>query len=144
MELTAEHRAALMRAYRAAYPHECCGLLLGSQDGSGGRVHRVLRTLNAVSRPGGFAIPDAEIDRGRFLAAQAGLSILALYHSHPSGATELSVADLAALEHTEWPWLVLTEDPSTRELVLTWWTASAVARERRATEGLGLTGDRQL
>jgi proteasome lid subunit RPN8/RPN11 len=119
IELTTEHLAALKRAKELAYPHECCGVLLGIQDGTRLIVHRVLNTLNAVSTVGGFAIPDYEMRRVRVLAQQENLSIIAVFHSHPSGSTELSSSDQTALSYSEWPWVVVTQDPKTREVLLT-------------------------
>jgi proteasome lid subunit RPN8/RPN11 len=119
-ELSPKHRAELTRANEAAYPRECCGVFLGRSDGTCVTVHRVVSTLNAVSTVGGFAIPDHEMRRVRLLAAEAGLVIVAVFHSHPSGSTELSGSDRAALEHSEWPWVILTERAAPGEVVLTW------------------------
>ncbi|GHO78154.1 hypothetical protein KSD_59250 [Ktedonobacter sp. SOSP1-85] len=123
MEILAEHCLQLHYAFEAAYPRECCGVLLGSRVGTRLIVHRVVSTLNAVSTVGGFAIPDHEMRRVRLLAAEADLSIVAVFHSHPSGSTELSRNDQAALEYSEWPWVVVTENHTTQELLLTWYVA---------------------
>ena len=120
IEIAAEPYDALRRAIETAYPRECCGVLLGSSDGARLIVQRVVSTLNAVSTTGSFAIPDQEMRRVRVLAAEAGLHIVAVFHSHPSGSTELSNSDRAALEHSEWPWVILTERAAPGEVVLTW------------------------
>jgi proteasome lid subunit RPN8/RPN11 len=78
-------------------------MLLGDVTRRGAMVREVLSTLNAVSTPGAFAIPDHEIQRVRLVAAEAHLSIIALFHSHPEGSSELSESDRAALHHSEWP-----------------------------------------
>jgi proteasome lid subunit RPN8/RPN11 len=120
IEIAAELYDALRSAIKTAYPRECCGVLLGRNDGARMVVHRVVSTLNAVSTVGGFAIPDHEMRRVRLLTAEAGLVIVAVFHSHPSGSTELSSSDRAALEHSEWRWVILTGRASPGEVVLTW------------------------
>ena len=120
IEIATESSDALRRAIETAYPRECCGVLLGRSDAARMVVQRVVGTLNAVSAVGGFAIPDHEMRRVRLLAAEAGLSIVAVFHSHPSGSAELSSSDRAALEHSEWPWVILTERAAPGEVVLTW------------------------
>lgn len=120
IEIAAEPSDALRCAIETAWPRECCGVLLGSRDGARMVVKRVVNTLNAVSTVGGFAIPDHEMRRVRLLAEKARLSIVAVFHSHPSGSTELSSSDRAALEFSEWPWVILTQDPTTCQLMLTW------------------------
>jgi proteasome lid subunit RPN8/RPN11 len=129
MKISAEHHIQLRDACEAAYPRECCGVLLGSRDGTRLIVQRVVSTVNPVSTVGGFAIPDHEMRRVRLLAAEAGLSIVAVFHSHPRGSTELSRNDRAALEHSEWPWVVVTENCTTQEPLLTWYEADPRASE---------------
>jgi proteasome lid subunit RPN8/RPN11 len=119
-EMSPERWEVLRTAYEAAYPRECCGVLLGVSTRTRLIVRRVINTLNAVSMIGGFAIPDHEMCRVRLLAANAGLDIVGVFHSHPSGSTELSSGDQAALDHSEWPWVIVTENPSTRDVLLTW------------------------
>jgi proteasome lid subunit RPN8/RPN11 len=129
VEIPAEHHIQLRDACEAAYPRECCGVLLGSRDGTRSIVRRVVSTVNAFNMVGGFAIPDHEMRRVRLLAAEAGLSIVAVFHSHPCGSTEMSSNDRAALEHSEWPWVVVTENRATQELLLTWYEADPRAAE---------------
>jgi proteasome lid subunit RPN8/RPN11 len=102
--LTAPVLDALMRELHDWWPREACGFLLGRA----GRAWRVAPTLNALAGMGGFAIPDHELRRMRTLVGQDEL--VAVYHSHPSGRTELSQADRAALQHARLPWLVVTVD----------------------------------
>jgi proteasome lid subunit RPN8/RPN11 len=104
-----EHRARLRRALDAALPRECCGVLVGGEVDGVLTVRGVLPTLNTTTALGGFSIPDRELQRVERLAAQSGERIIALFHSHPGGSTELSEPDRAALAHCEWPWLVITE-----------------------------------
>ncbi len=118
------YRGELRDSYERAAPQECCGLLLGVRRARGAVVRRVVETLNAFSMCGGFVIPDHELARARRVAASERLSILAVFHSHPEGARTLSHADRDALSHSEWPWVVLTQDGRTCEIRLTWYDLS--------------------
>jgi proteasome lid subunit RPN8/RPN11 len=118
LRLSSQHVCKLREAYEGALPRECCGVLLGDLARRGAAVREVLSTLNAVSTPGGFAIPDHELEWVRSVAVRAQLSIIALFHSHPDGSSELSESDRVALRHSEWPWVILTQDPKTRDVQL--------------------------
>lgn len=99
MALALQRRAdAAIRAHgRKAFPHECCGALLGR----GGTVHEA------------FALPNTtdEGPRRRFLvrpddyraaeqrARETGLELLGFYHSHPDHPARPSQYDL---DHA-WP-----------------------------------------
>src|SRR5438105_672643 len=109
LKLCSQHLLKLREAYEGALPRECCGMLLGDITRRGAMVREVLSTLNAVSVPGGFAIPDHEVRRVRMIAAETHQSIIAVFHSHPEGSSELSESDRAALCYSEWPWLIVTQ-----------------------------------
>lgn len=80
-----------------AYPHECCGALLGRD----GRVAAVLSLPNTTGegprrrflvRPGDYAAAERE-------AGRLGLELLGFYHSHPDHPARPSQYDL---DHA-WP-----------------------------------------
>jgi proteasome lid subunit RPN8/RPN11 len=52
-------------------------------------------------------------------AQDRGLRILALFHSHPSGNSDLSAGDRAALRHSAWPWVIVTRPAGASTVVLT-------------------------
>jgi proteasome lid subunit RPN8/RPN11 len=133
VEIAAEHYATLRHAIESSYPHECCGVLLGRSEGARLIVQRVVRTLNPMSTKGSFAISDHEMRRVRVLAAEAELHILAVFHSHPSGSTELSSRDRASLEYSEWPWVIITQDPKTREVLFTWYKNQGIDEVKGGT-----------
>lgn len=94
-----EHlRRKLEGIVAAGYPHETCGLLMGTQNG--GEVHvsgltqaRNLNTERARDR--------YELDPRDFLAAdkrahEAGLEIVGIWHSHPDHPARPSETDRAA------------------------------------------------
>lgn len=82
-----------------AYPEECCGLLM-----SDSRNHVVdsVRMTNAYmgSRHNRYHIDPLEFYRVDRTAAQRGLTIAGIYHSHPDHPASLSQFDL---DHS-FPW----------------------------------------
>lgn len=98
-EVLREIRSALERAY----PHEGCGFLLGEVDGD----VRVLRQVAAPNRRESDAAAARRylIAPEQFLAttraaADDGLEIVGIYHSHPDVPADPSAYDL----EQAWPW----------------------------------------
>jgi proteasome lid subunit RPN8/RPN11 len=81
------------------YPHECCGILLGTMD-----IDKNERVVKTVIRAGNTRLDSLEsrynIDPKELIAAQkqarvAGLDIVGFYHSHPDHPPRWSPTDLA-------------------------------------------------
>ena len=96
LSVPAAVRARLDSLARSGYPHEVCGLLVGSRDGGDIVVRRAepvanLETERAVDR---YRLdPDAflTIDRA---ARQEGLDIVGIWHTHPDHPPRPSATDL--------------------------------------------------
>lgn len=93
-------RAAIEQHGRDAYPHECCGALLGDGD-------RILAThpLPNVTTEGPrrrFRIDDRDYLASERQATAAGLTLMGFYHSHPDHPAVPSQYDL---DHA-WPTFV--------------------------------------
>ncbi len=102
--------ASLARAAEAAYPEECCGLLLGREDGRGGIVvARLVPSANlAADRRRRFEIDPAVLARHWRGAPEAGAErLVGLYHSHPEGRAAPSAADAASAWEAGWLWLIV-------------------------------------
>ncbi len=98
-----------MRAHgEETYPHECCGILLGthaagsertvSAPGAGGNVvRRVLRAGNTRtdSAHNRYHIAPEELVRAQREARRNGLDIVGFYHSHPDHPARWSSTDFA-------------------------------------------------
>lgn len=98
----------LERAYDAALPLEACGFLLGRREGSDCHVVDMALPAGAAGSMDGFELSDHEVARVTAYAADRGLAIVALFHSHPTGHPHLSEADRAAIRYSQWPWMLLT------------------------------------
>lgn len=87
----------------AAYPNEGAGLLLGTADGAGKRVEAVLPLGNrwqGSEQTHRFLLGPQDLLRGEQEAAQRGLDVIGIFHSHPDHPAEPSGFD------REWalPW----------------------------------------
>lgn len=83
----------------AAYPYEGCGLLLGRIE-NGRNVVSEVRPLPNVwpverEKPERFAIHPDDWARVEFEAAEAGLDVIGVFHSHPDHPPIASPRDLA-------------------------------------------------
>jgi proteasome lid subunit RPN8/RPN11 len=91
----------IRRHGEAAYPAECCGVLVGRTE-SGAK--EVLRLAPAVNRrtddPHRYLIAPDDLRRLEAEVRAAGLEIVGYYHSHPDHPAVPSAFDA---EHA-WPW----------------------------------------
>ena len=99
LHLTPEHLDAIRAHGERAFPHECCGLLLGSIELRDGQEHKQIEALWQVDNTWASAenpVADGESSRRRFLiepadfkrgydfARDRGLGVIGTYHSHPN------------------------------------------------------------
>ena len=98
--------AEIKRHAEAAYPHECCGLLVGRIE-DGGRTRRVVEThpventFEEGERHHRMSIEPLEYARAERRHAGLGLGVVGNYHSHPDHPAVPSQFDLEHL--APWP-----------------------------------------
>jgi len=89
----------IRRHGEATYPHECCGILLGSSD-----WERDERTVTRAPRCGNtradsphnrYHIDERELIAAQKQARERGEDIVGFYHSHPDHPARWSATDLA-------------------------------------------------
>lgn len=105
-------RAALRQiadAAEAAYPGECCGLLVGrTHPNSTIEAVRAHPAANLGKQPNRFEIdPRLWVDLSRALG-RGPLKVVGLYHSHPDGPAQPSAIDLEAAWGEELVWLIVS------------------------------------
>ena len=107
IHVTSEVIEAIMQASHAAFPEECCGLLLGAD----GRVTQAVPTRNVHPSPRThFEIdPQALIDAHRNERA-GGLELLGYYHSHPQGEPRPSPIDQAMAARDRKLWAICGQE----------------------------------
>jgi proteasome lid subunit RPN8/RPN11 len=85
------------------YPHECCGVLVGSFDKEGGKkVTAAVRCGNTRtdSPQNRYHISPVEMVRIQREAMLTGSDIVGFYHSHPDHPAQWSATDLAEAHWT--------------------------------------------
>jgi proteasome lid subunit RPN8/RPN11 len=76
---------------RTSLPHECCGLLLGSED-----VVRVAwPARNELASPNRYRVDARDYLAAARFGRKHGLDVVGAYHSHPTTAAIPSATDLA-------------------------------------------------
>lgn len=81
-----------------AYPHECCGVLIGRIEGDSRVALEAARTgnLNVQRAHDRFELDPKDYMRADLEARKRGLDIIGVYHSHPDHPARPSETDLAA------------------------------------------------
>lgn len=109
--------AALIRAdAAAAYPHECCGLLIGRWDDAGAELivteaHPSPNVTTGDPRIGFEIDPKLRFDQMRAAEARGdGTDIVGHWHSHPDHPAEPSARDLAMAYEPHFVWLLCGSD----------------------------------
>jgi proteasome lid subunit RPN8/RPN11 len=102
LHIQPDHDRAIRDHGRRAFPHECCGFLLG-RDGDGGRIiDRVIPATNSRGEEelhNRFTITPEAFMAADKAARAAKLDVLGFYHSHPNAPARPSAYDL---DHA-WP-----------------------------------------
>ncbi|MBI3454036.1 MAG: M67 family metallopeptidase [Rhodospirillales bacterium] len=109
--LARAHLREIADAAEAAYPGECCGLLIGrSRPGGEIEVTHVAKSRNLGKERGRFEIdPQLWVDVTR--AHRGGTArVVGLYHSHPDAPAQPSAIDLEAAWGEELVWLIVSVD----------------------------------
>ncbi|MEN3002593.1 MAG: M67 family metallopeptidase [Armatimonadota bacterium] len=85
LQLSQQAAQAIRAHAKADYPHECCGALIGMEQGDRRVVHYALRLANerVDERERRFFISPQQVLMAERRARQEGLLLLGFYHSHP-------------------------------------------------------------
>ncbi len=88
--------AALVSHARAAYPNECCGAMLGRQNGGGASVASAVPLENVYrgSQKDRYEIRPEQLLAVDRQARWEGLELVGIYHSHPDCDSYFSETDL--------------------------------------------------
>jgi proteasome lid subunit RPN8/RPN11 len=89
--------AAMIDHGRACFPHECCGILLGTEDADGARLITeavACRNVYEGDQKDRFELDVKDILDAERGARQRGISVLGFFHSHPNEDAYFSATDL--------------------------------------------------
>ena len=101
----------MLKEAKTAYPHECCGLLVGDSNDSGKVVREVypVENKNKVRAEDRYEIDPKEFDRIDQAATKKGWNITGIYHSHPDHPAEPSAFDKeCANVWTEYSYIIIS------------------------------------
>ncbi len=92
----------LRRHGEETYPNECCGVLVGRQEGGARRVSAIARCGNtrSDSPQDRYNIDPKELVRIQREARERGEDVVGFYHSHPDHPARWSATDLAEAHWT--------------------------------------------
>ncbi|MDR0525322.1 MAG: M67 family metallopeptidase [Spirochaetaceae bacterium] len=68
---------------QAAYPKECCGVLLGPKEGETVKIFPITNAFEEEEKYHRFRIEAEDLMRAERQAVREGLETLGFYHSHP-------------------------------------------------------------
>ena len=120
-------------AARAAYPEECCGLLIGFRESEGGvQITRVAESANVAPPPRRDRF---EVDPALRFATMRRLrggreEIVGHYHSHPDGPARPSGRDAAQAYEPELVWLIVAVAGDRSTATTAWLYDPAIAAFR--------------
>jgi proteasome lid subunit RPN8/RPN11 len=123
-------------AARAAYPEECCGLLIGFRESDGRvRVTQVAESKNIAPPPRRDRF---EVDPAVRFATMRRLrgsreEIVGHYHSHPDGPARPSAHDAAQAYEPELAWLIVAVAGDRSTETTAWLYDPAIAMFRSLT-----------
>ncbi len=92
----------MVRHAVAAYPRECCGILLGTLDGEDRAITTAIACRNVYQgdQSDRFELDPKDQFEAQRLARKESLEVLGFFHSHPDEDSYFSATDLA----NSWPW----------------------------------------
>ncbi len=94
-----------------AYPHECCGILLGRTEESVRSVNRVVRCDNThAEAETNYAIDPRALINAQKAAREDGQEIVGFYHSHPDHPPNWSRTDLEEAHWDQCSYLIVSVD----------------------------------
>jgi proteasome lid subunit RPN8/RPN11 len=87
---------------KACFPRECCGILLGTVDGTARTATVSIPCRNAYEgdQKDRFLLDPKDQVTAERRARESGLSVLGFFHSHPNEESYFSATDLM----NSWPW----------------------------------------
>jgi proteasome lid subunit RPN8/RPN11 len=116
LRLSREHHQQLLEWAKAAYPRECCGLILGRAN----TVQATILSRNVAADPEQrFEIDPQVLVSAHRQAREGGLPVLGYAHSHPNGAAQPSQDDADCANPDGAYWLIIAGGG------ITCWQASA-------------------
>jgi proteasome lid subunit RPN8/RPN11 len=112
LALPEDLRHQILAAARAAFPRECCGLILGvralgAQDGIDAHALALHPARNLATHSDRFEMDPVDQFAALRMARATGQAVIGCYHSHPNGLAWPSLRDLAGAGEEGFLWLIV-------------------------------------
>ena len=108
LTLTAGVLEEVLAHARACAPQECCGVVVGRNRCG----DRSIRMTNTLASPTAYEVDPAELISVLRGLRETGEELLAIYHSHPEGASQPSRRDIEQAYYPEAAHLIVSlQDP---------------------------------
>ena len=104
MEIPAPIFDAMIEHARVELPAECCGLLAGA----GAAISRCFRLRNELASPAAYRADVRDLFAAFREMREAGLDLIAIYHSHPTSPARPSRVDLAENYYGDTPRIIVS------------------------------------
>ena len=146
LKIDAPHYKEIRRHGEDTYPHECCGVLLGSVD-SDTNTRVVTTTVRAGntrtdSPHNRYSIDPGELVRIQIQGRKRGEDIIGFYHSHPDHPAMWSSTDLAEAHWIGCSYVITSVDgdktTGTAVLTKSWVLAGSADEKRLADEKISV------
>lgn len=114
----------MLEEAKSAYPHECCGLLVGNNKGSRKEVCEVypVENKNKERAQDRYEIDPKKFDEIDREATKKGLSIIGIYHSHPDHPAAPSAFDKeCAYAWTEYSYIIISVKNGKETEIKSWY-----------------------
>lgn len=99
LRLPAAIERALVEHAKAELPNEACGLLAG--DPATGTVRAFHPARNEHASPLRFSVDGEDLVRITYAIEGAGMELLAIFHSHPTGQAKPSPTDIREAQYPD-------------------------------------------
>jgi proteasome lid subunit RPN8/RPN11 len=97
-----------------SYPHECCGILLGSIEDGIRTVTLIISCNNANDAPERrYSIDPKQVIAAMKLARTRGENIIGFYHSHPDHPAQPSTTDLSEAHWMDCSYVIISVEKGT-------------------------------
>lgn len=110
LALPEDLRLQVLAEARAAFPRECCGLILGVRSGADAHALALHPARNAAALSDRFEIDPADHFAALRTARAGGQAVIGCYHSHPNGIAWPSGRDLLGAGEEGFLWLIAGKD----------------------------------
>lgn len=110
LALPEDLRHQILAAARAAFPRECCGLILGVRHGGDAHALALHPARNVAAFSDRFEMDPADQFAALRAARATGQAVIGCYHSHPNGVAWPSARDLAGGGEENFLWLIVGKD----------------------------------